>query len=205
MDNTAHFTAVFALDRHDIPAVAHGNDTLLQIFGGIHIADHALQTVADAVFGRADLLAQVVQRIGSSISHRIRCKDRTGNLLFKPRLRCQRVEKIIRRQYIVLRCPVPAGEVLEIAQRACHHQQLAHGQHTALDRTGHKLADALHPAKPGRAVLDKQCIDRIRLLQRIAHFVRVALRLDYKQICPCFLTYTAFGGAGNDLIQFQCF
>ena len=148
---------------------------------------------------------QVRQRIGSSISHRIRCKDRTGNLLFKPRLRCQRVEKIIRRQYIVLRCPVPAGEVLEIAQRACHHQQLAHGQHTALDRTGHKLADALHPAKPGRAVLDKQCIDRIRLLQRIAHFVRVALRLDYKQICPCFLTYTAFGGAGNDLIQFQCF
>ena len=49
----------------------------------------------------------------------------------------------------MFRCTVPAGQVLEIAQSTGHHQQFAHGQHTALDGAGHKLADALHSAEPG--------------------------------------------------------
>ena len=32
MDNAAHFAAVFALDRDNVAAVAHGDHTLLQIF-----------------------------------------------------------------------------------------------------------------------------------------------------------------------------
>ena len=57
VDDTAHLAAVLALDRHNIPAVAHGNHALLQVFGGIHVAHHAFQPVADAVFSGADLLA----------------------------------------------------------------------------------------------------------------------------------------------------
>ena len=57
VDDTAYLAAVLALDRHNIPAVAHGNHALLQVFGGIHIAHHAFQPVADAVFGGADLFA----------------------------------------------------------------------------------------------------------------------------------------------------
>ena len=77
VDDTAHFAAVFALDRHNIPAVAHGNHTLLQVFGGIHIAHHAFQPVADAVFGGADLFAQLCQRAGGGIRHGIRCQNGT--------------------------------------------------------------------------------------------------------------------------------
>ena len=147
MDDTAHLAAVLALDRHNIPAVAHGNYALLQVFGGIHVAHHAFQPVADAVFSGADLLAQFCQRAGGGIRHGVRCQNGTGDLLLKARLRCQRVKQIIGRQSIVLRGAVPAGQVLKITQRTGHHQQLAHRKHTALYGTGGKLADSLYPAK----------------------------------------------------------
>ena len=108
VDNAAHFAAVFALDRHNIPAIAHGNHAFLQILGGIHIADHALQTVTDAVLCCADLFAQVVQGIRGRVCHGIRCQNGAGDLLFQARLRCQRIEQIICRQSIMLRCSIPA-------------------------------------------------------------------------------------------------
>ena len=147
VDDTAHLAAVLALDRHNIPTVAHGNHALLQVFGGIHVAHHAFQPVADAVFSGADLLAQLCQRAGGGICHGIRCQNGTGDLLLKARLRCQRVKQIIGRQSIVLRGAVPAGQVLKITQRTGHHQQLAHRKHTALYGTGGKLTDPLHSAK----------------------------------------------------------
>ena len=147
VDDTAHLAAVLALDRHNIPAVAHGNHALLQVFGGIHVAHHAFQPVADAVFSGADLLAQLCQRAGGGICHGIRCQNGTGDLLLKTRFRCQRVKQIIGRQSIVLRGAVPAGQVLKITQRTGHHQQLAHRKHTTLYGTGGKLADPLYPAK----------------------------------------------------------
>ena len=73
VDDTAHLAAVLALDRHNIPTVAHGNHALLQVFGGIHVAHHAFQPVADAVFSGADLLAQFCQRAGGGIRHGVRC------------------------------------------------------------------------------------------------------------------------------------
>ena len=59
---------------------------------------------------------------------------------------------------------VPARQVLKIAQRTGHHQQLAHGKHTALYGTGGKLTDPLYPAKARRAVFDQQGVDGVRLL-----------------------------------------
>ena len=92
--------------------------------------------------------------------------------------------------------------MLKIAQRTGHHQQLAHGKHAALDRTGGQRTDALHSAETGRTVLNQQRIDGIRLLQRIAHLVRVTLRLKCQELRLCFLTYTALRSTGDDLIQF---
>ena len=178
MDDTAHLAAVLALDRHNIPAVAHGNHALLQVFGGIHIAHHAFQPVADAVLGGAYLFAQLCQRAGGCICHGIRCQNGTGDLLLKTRFRCQRVKQIIGRQRVMFRGAVPAGQVLKIAQRTSHHQQLAHRKHATLYGTGSKLADPLYPAKARRAVFDQQGVDGICLLQCIAHLIQVALRLN---------------------------
>ena len=60
MDDAAHLAAILALNRHNIPAIADRDHTLLQILGGIHIADHAFQPVADTVFRSTDLFAQLV-------------------------------------------------------------------------------------------------------------------------------------------------
>ena len=108
VDNAAHFAAIFALDRHNIPAIAHGYHALLQIFGGIHVAHHAFQPITDAVFRGTNLLAQVIQRMGSRVCHGIRCQNGAGDLLFQTRLRCQCIEQIICRQSIMLRCSIPA-------------------------------------------------------------------------------------------------
>ena len=202
VDDAAYFPAVFAFDRHHIPSVADGDHTLLQILGGIHIAHHAFQPVADAVLGGTDLLAQVVQGMRGSICHGIRRKDGAGYLLFQPRLRCQCVEQIVRRQCLVVRGAIPAGKVLEIPQSTCHHQQLTHGEYAALDGTHRQCTDPLYPAKPGRTVFDQQGVDGIGLLQSIPDFIRVALGLDVQQLFPCFLAHAAFGGTGDDLIQF---
>ena len=102
----------------------------------------------------------------------------------------------------MLRGAVPAGQVLKIAQRTGHHQQLAHRKHAALYGTGGKLADPLYPAKARRAVFDQQGIDGVRLLQRVAHLVRVALRFNGQQHGTGFLAYAALRCTGNDLIQF---
>ena len=204
VDDAAHLAAVLALDRHNITAVAHGDHALLQVLGGVHVAHHAFQPVTDAVLGGADLLAQVVQGVRSGVCHGVRCQNGAGDLLLQPRLRCQSIEQIVRRQGVVFRSAVPAGQVLEIAQGTCHHQQFAHGQHTTLDGAGCQLADALDSAKARGAVFDQQRVDGIGLLQCIAHFVRVALRLQRQQLFPGLFAHTAFGSAGNDLIQFQC-
>ena len=108
-----------------------------------------------ALFGGADLLAQVIQRIGSRVCHGIRCQNGAGDLLLQPGLGCQRVEQIICRQGIMFRGAIPAGQVLKVAQSAGHHQQFPHGEHTALDRTGYQRADTLYPAKARRTVFDE--------------------------------------------------
>ena len=202
VDDTAYLAAVLALDRHNIPAVAHRNHALLQVFGGIHVAHHAFQPVADAVFGGADLFAQFCQRARGGICHGIRCQNGAGDLLLKARFRCQRVKQIIGRQSIMLRGAVPAGQVLKIAQCTGHHQQFTHGKYTALYGTGGKLADPLYPAKARRTVFDQQGVDGVRLFQRVAHLVWVALRLNGQQHGAGFLAHTALCCTGNDLIQF---
>ena len=60
MDDAVHLAAILALNGHNIPSITNGDHTLLQILGGIHIADHAFQPVADTVFRSADLFAQLV-------------------------------------------------------------------------------------------------------------------------------------------------
>ena len=97
VDDAAHFTAILALDGHDITAVPDGDDAFLQILGGVHVADHAFQTVADAVFRCTDLLAQVVQGMRGRICHCIRRKDGARDLLFQAGLGGQRVEQVIGR------------------------------------------------------------------------------------------------------------
>ena len=205
MDDAADFAAVLALNRDNIAPISHGNDALLQIFGGVHVTDHALQPVADAVLGDADLFAQLVQGMGSCIRHGVWGQNGTGDLLLQTGLWCQRIKQVVRRQGIVVGGAVPAAQILKVAQRTGHHQQLAHGEHAALDRTGHELADALHAAKAGRAVFDQQTIDGVGLLQRVAHFVRVALGFQRKHLRFCFLTDAALGGTRNDLIKLKCF
>ena len=102
MDDAAHFTAILALDGHDIAAVPDGDDAFLQILGGVHIPDHAFQPVADAVFRCADLLTQVVQGMRGRIGHCIRRKDGARDLLFQAGLGSQCVEQVIGRKGVVL-------------------------------------------------------------------------------------------------------
>ena len=149
VDDAADFAAVLALNRDNIAPISHGNDALLQIFGGIHVTDHALQPVADAVLGDADLFAQLVQGMGSCIRHGVRGQNGTGDLLLQTGLWCQRIKQVVRRQGIVVGGAVPAAQILKVAQCTGHHQQLAHGEHAALDRAGHELADTFHAAKAG--------------------------------------------------------
>ena len=102
----------------------------------------------------------------------------------------------------MLRGAVPAGQVLKIAQRTGHHQQFAHGKHAALYGTGGKLADPLYPAKARRTVFNQQGVDGVRLLQRVAHLVRVTLRLNGQQHSTGFLAYATLRRTRNNLIQF---
>ena len=201
MDDAAHLAAILALNGHNIPSIADGDHTLLQILGGIHIADHAFQPVTDAVFRSADFFAQLVQGVGSRVCHGIRSQNGAGDLLLQPGLRCQRVEQVIRRQGIMFRGAIPAGQVLKVAQSAGHHQQFPHGEHTALDRTGYQRADTLYPAKARRPVFDEQTVDGIGLLQRVTHLIRVALRLQSQQLLSSFLAHAALGCTRNDLIK----
>ena len=143
--------------------------------------------------------------MGSCIRHGVRGQNGTGDLLLQTGLWCQRIKQVIRRQGIVVGRAVPAAKILKVAQCTGHHQQLAHGEHAALDRACRQLADILYTAKTRRAILDQQGIDRIGLLQRIAHFVRVTLRLQRKHLRFCFLTDAALGGTRNDLIKLKCF
>ena len=203
VDDAAHFAAVLALDRNNVPAVAHGDDALLQILGGVHIPDHAFQAVADAVFGGADLFAQIVQRVRCRICHGIRRKDRAGDLLFQTGLWSQCVKQIIRRQYIVVGRAVPAAQILKIAQCAGDHQQFAHREHAALDGTGGQLADPFDAAEPWGAILDQQRVDGVRLFQCVPDFIRITLGFQPEQHLFCFLAHTALRCARNDLIQFE--
>ena len=205
MDNAADLAAVLALDRDNVAAIAHGNHALLQVFRSIHVADHAFQPVTDAVFGCTDLFAQLVQGAGSRIRHRIRSQNGTGDLLFQTWFRGQRIEQVIGRQCVMVRGAVPAAQILEITQCTCHHQQFAHGEHAALDRTRGQLADTLYPTKPGRTVFDEQGVDRIRLLQCIANLIRVTLGLQFQHFFPGFLAHTALRRPCNDLVKLQCF
>ena len=72
---------------------------------------------------------------------------------------------------------IPAAQVLKIAQRTCYHQQLPHGEDAALDGASGQLTDALHAAETGGPVFDEERVDGVGLLQRVAHLIRVALRL----------------------------
>ena len=205
VDDAVHFAAVFTFDRDDIPAVSHGNDALLQIFGGVHVADHSFQTVADAVFSGVDLLAQLIQCARSRVSHGIRCQNGAGDLLLQAGLRGQRVEQVVCRQRFVIRGTVPAAQILEVAECPCYHQKLSHREDTALDSAGHQLADTLHTAEPGRTVFDEQAVDGVRLFQRIADLVRVALGLQRQHLRFGLPADTALGCTGNDLIKLKCF
>ena len=201
MDDAVHLAAILALNGHNISSITNGDHTLLQILGGIHIADHAFQPVADAIFRSADLFAQLVQGVGSRVCHGIRSQNGAGDLLLQHGLRCQRVEQIICRQGIMFRGAIPAGQVLEVAQSAGHHQQFPHGEHTALDRTGYQRADTLYPAKARRPVFDEQTVDGIGLFQRVTHLIWVALRLQSQQLLSSFLAHAALGCSRNDLIK----
>ena len=122
--------------------------------------------------------------------------------MLQPRFRGKGIEQIVRRKDIVLRRAIPVGQVLEVAQRTGHHQQFAHGEHAAFDRSCGQRTDALHPAETGRAILDQERIDGIRLLQCITHFIGVALRLQCQKLCLGFLAHTALNSTGDDLIEF---
>ena len=177
----------------------------MQIFGGVHVADHSFQTVADAIFSGVNLLAQLIQRAGSRVSHGIRCQNGAGDLLLQAGLRGQRVKQVVCRQRLVIRGTVPAAQILEVTECARHHQQFSHREDTALDSAGHQLADTLHTAEPGRTVFDEQAVDGICLFQRIADLVRVALGLQRQHLRFGLPADAALGCAGNDLIKLKCF
>ena len=138
----------------------------------------AVQPVTDGVFCGTDLLPQLIQGMRGSIRHGVRRQNGVRDLLFQARLGRQRIEQIIGGQRIMVGGAVPGAQVLEIAQRTGHQQQLSHGKDTALDRAGSQRTDPLHAAEPGRAVLDQQGIDGIGLFQHKPDFVGVALRFQ---------------------------
>ena len=97
-------------------------------------------------------LSEIAEREGLTqtyLSHLFREQLHIPFQDYLARLRGQRIEQIIGREHIVLRRTVPVGQVLEVAQSTGHHQQLAHGKHAALDRTGGQRTDALHSAETG--------------------------------------------------------
>ena len=205
MDDAADLAAVLALDRHHVPAVADRDDSLLQIFGGIHIVDHAFQPVADGVFGGAYFFAQLRQSVGSCVRHGIGGQNGVRDLLFQPGLRGQGVEQVVGGQSIVVGGTVPAAQILEVAQRTRHQKQLAHREDAALDGAGGQRADPFHPAEPGRAVLDEQGVDGVGLLQSKADFVGVAQGGQFQHFGFGLLADAPGGGPLDDLVQFKRF
>ena len=100
---------------------------------------------------------------------------------------------------------VPCAQILKVAQSTSHQQKFSHREHTALDGAGSQGTDSLHTAKPGRTVLDEQCVDGIGLLQHKADLVGVTLGLQLQHLRLCLLTDTSGGSPLDDFIQFQCF
>ena len=205
VDDAADLAAVFALDRHDVPPVADGDDRLLQVLGGLHVVDQALQPVADGVFGGADLFAQLGQGVRGGVGHGVGREDGVRDLLFQPGLGGQGVEQIVGGQGVMVGRAVPGAQVLEVAQRAGHFQQLPHREDAALDGAGSQPADPFHAAKAGRTILDEQCIDGVGLIQHKADFVGGALRGQFQHFGSGLFADAAGGRPLDDLVQFQCF
>ena len=88
--------------------------------------DQTLQPVADGVFGGADLFAQLGQGVGGGVGHGVGREDGVRDLLFQPGLGGQGVEQIVGGQGVMVGRTVPGAQVLEVAQRAGHFQQLPH-------------------------------------------------------------------------------
>ena len=205
VDDAADLAAVLAFDRHHVPPVADRDHRFLQVFGGLHVVDQAFQPVADGVLGGTDLFAQVRQGVGSGVRHGVGSQDSVGDLLFQPGLGGQGIEQIVGGQGVVVGGTVPGAQILEVAQRPRHQQQLAHGEDAAFDSPGGQGADPLHPAEPGRAVFDEQGIDGIGLLQRKADLVRVALGGQGQHFGLGLPADASGGGPFDDLVQFKGF
>ena len=167
--------------------------------------DQALQPVADGVFGGADLFAQLGQGVGGGVGHGVGREDGVRDLLFQPGLGGQGVEQIVGGQGVMVGRTVPGAQVLEVAQRAGHFQQLPHREDAALDGAGSQPADPLHPAEPGGAVLDQQGVDGVGLFQSKADLVGVALGGQFQHFGPGLFADAAGGRPLDDLVQFQCF
>ena len=153
VNHAANVAAVLRLDRHHIAAVSQRHHGLLQIPAGGLVAHDHIQLIPDGVLRSPDFAPQIKQGVAGGVRHFLRRKDCIGDLFFQTGLGGQRIEQIVRRQHVVVAQPIPGNQILKVAQGSCHHQQFAHGKHTALYRTAHNFIHAFHAAKPGAAVL----------------------------------------------------
>ena len=195
VDDAAHFAPVLSLDRHHEAAVTQRDHRVLQKLIGGAVFDDGIQLVPDGIFHCPDLAPDVKQGVAGGVRHFLRRQNRAGDVLFQSGLGGQGIEQIIHRQHVVLGDVIPADQVLEVAQRTGHLQQLRHREDTAFQRPVHHLVHTLHPAKARAAVFQQQSIDGIGLGEGVAHLFHglegvllqqqsARLRADRKLGCP---------------------
>jgi len=204
MDDAADLTAVLGADRHDVAAIAQGNDGILQKFIGGGVADDVIELGADGILGLADFAAQIVEGHTGSVGHLLGRNNALRNLLFQHRLRGQRKKQVVGWQHLMLAQAVPLGQAREIAQGRGNFQQLPHREDAPLAGVGNDAAHLAHAAEAGTAVLDEQRVDGVGLGQVVALILNRGGRLQRLHHFFRFLAGAELYSAVQDLVQLQC-
>ena len=204
LDDARDVAFVFALDGHHVPAVAHGDDGVLQdgrVVGGM---DDPVELVADLHLLLAQFASDVLEFRRRVVRHAVLRQDGREDALLEVLLRGHRVEVRGQRRVHALAGGVPVRQATDGAEGRAHRQQFAHGQDTARCGDVHLVVHIHEPAKGGAAVLREQHVRVQRLLQQPFRRLQRGLRLQFRR------QFFGVGGLhegledGEDLIVVKC-
>ncbi len=125
MYHAGNFTAVFRLDRHDKPAVPHGDDRILQIFLIGRGADHLIHLFADFQFSHPNFAPDGSEFRGSVVVQRILADDSRRDFPFKRVVQVQPGELFGYRVFFLVPLVVPLVEDTGLPQDGGDGQQVA--------------------------------------------------------------------------------
>ena len=204
LDDARDVRLVLALDRHDVPAVAHGDDGVLQDRRVVGRMDDAVELVADLHLLLAQLPPDVFQFRRRIVRHAVLRQDRREDALLKVLLRGHRIEVGRQRRVHAFAGRVPVRKAPDGAQGRAHRQQFAHGQDTARGGDVHLVIHIDEAAKRGTAVFREQHVRVQRLPQQPFRRLQRGLRLQFERQFLGVLGLHEGLEDGEDLVVVEC-